>query len=135
MTSLVPMYIVTSNNTATELRTSLGEATTTPTGVLVLTNDSTYLFDVDIVARNTATDTESKVWNLKFGIRRGTNAASTALIGSPTIVVYGEDTGTTAWAVAVTADTTNGRPNITVTGETSKTIRWVANVRMTKVAG
>lgn len=112
-----------------------GSDTNTPTSRIILTNDSTYLFDCDIVARNTATDTESKVWNVKFGIRRGAAAANTALIGTPTYTVYGEDTGTSAWAVTVTADTTNGRPNISVTGEASKTIRWVANIRMTKVSG
>jgi hypothetical protein len=108
----------------------------TPNGSFIaLVNDSTYMFDCDIVARNTATDAESKVLNLKFGIRRGAAAANTALIGTPTKTVYGEDSGTSTWDVNVTADTTNGRPNISVTGEASKTIRWVANIRMTKVSG
>lgn len=133
--SLVPMRIVTTNATATELATGNGTSTTSPTTRLGLQNDSSYLFDCDIVARNTTTDTQSKVWNVKFGIRRGTSAANTALIGTPTYTVYGEDSGTTTWGVSVTADTTNGRPNISVTGEASKTIRWVANIRMTKVSG
>lgn len=122
--------------TAVEIGASAdGNATTTPTARIILSNDTSYIFDCDIIARNTATDTESKAWNLKFAIRRGTNAASTALIGTATTTIIGEDTGTSAWAVAVTADTTNGRPNISVTGEASKTIRWVANIRMTKVTG
>lgn len=110
-------------------------STPNPSQQIVLTNDSSYLFDFDIIARNTATDTQSKAWNLKFAIRRGINAANTAIIGTPTIVIYGEDTGTTTWAVTAIADTTNGRPNIQVTGEVGKSIRWVANGRMTKVRG
>lgn len=135
--SFIGAHTTTTNATVTEIGTATpnNTAAATPTGRIVLTNDSTYLFDCDIVARNTTTDTESKVWNLKFGIRRGTSAANTGLIGNATKTVYGEDIGTSAWDVSVSADTTNGRPNISVTGEASKTIRWVANIRMTKVSG
>lgn len=132
--TFVPAWQTSTNATPIELGCGTNNSNT-PTNRIALSNDSTYLFDCDIVARNTATDTESKVWNVKFGIRRGTNAASTALIGTPTKTVYGEDTGTNTWDVSVTADTTNGRPNISVTGEASKTIRWVCNIRMTKVSG
>ena len=117
------------DGTNTQIRSS------TPSGRVVLFNDSSYIFDCDIVARNTATDAESAMYNLKFGIRRGTNAASTTLVGTPVVTVIGEDTGTTGWDVGVTADTTNGRPKIEVTGESSKTIRWVCNMRITKVTG
>ncbi len=134
-TSFLRLWCQTTNAAASELGTSGTEVSTTPSGRIRLLNDSSYIFDCDIIARNTATDTESKVWNVKFGIRRGTSAANTALIGTPAYTVFGEDTGTTSWDVSVTADTTNGRPNISVTGEASKTIRWVANIRMTKVSG
>lgn len=133
------LWVQTTNATSTELgvfgTNSQSAGTTTPTSRIILANDSTYLFDCDIVARNTTTDTQSKVWNVKFGIRRGTSAANTALIGTPTYTVFGQDTGTENWDITVTADTANGRPNISVTGEASKTIRWVANIRMTKVSG
>ena len=134
-TSNLRHWQTTTNGTATEIGTSGSSSSTTPTGRIVLTNDSSYIFDCDIIARNTATDTESSAWNLKFAIRRGAAAANTALIGSATKTVIGQDSGTTTWGVSVTADTTNGRPNISVTGEASKTIRWVANIRMTKVSG
>lgn len=132
------MWMTTTDATPVELGIATnftGPALTTPTGRIALANDSSYIFDCDIVARNTATDAESAMYNLKFGIRRGAAAANTALVGTPVLTVIGEDTGTTGWDVAVTADTTNGRPAIKVTGEASKTIRWVANIRMTKVAG
>jgi|688.fasta_scaffold31251_9 hypothetical protein len=128
--------LLTTTTSATSLELGTGSsATAVHTNRLVLSNDSTYMFDVDIVARNTATDTESAAWNLKFAIRRGTNAASTTLIGTPVKTIFGQDTGTTTWDISVVADTTNGRPNISVTGEAAKTIRWVGNARMTKVTG
>lgn len=107
----------------------------TPTGRLNLANDSSYIFDCDIIARNTATDTETSGWNLKFVIRRGAAAANTAIVGTATKTVLAQDTGTTTWDVGVTADTTNGRPKIEVTGQAAKTIRWVVNTRLTKVSG
>jgi len=125
----------TTNNTTSEIGVFNGNSTSNPGQAIVLTNDSSYIFDCDIIARNTSNDDESKAWNLKFAIRRGTSAANTALLGSATKTVIGEDTGTSIWDVVVTADTTNGRPNISVTGEASKTIRWVAHIRMTKVSG
>jgi hypothetical protein len=130
-------HMTTTDATVTEIGTNTAgsDFATSPTGRIVLTNDSSYIFDCDIVARNTATDTETAAYNLKFCIRRGAAAANTALVGTPVVTVIGEDTGTTGWDVGVTADTTNGRPNISVTGEAAKTIRWVANIRMTKVTG
>jgi hypothetical protein len=128
--------LLTTTTSATSLELGTGSsATAVHTNRIVLTNDSTYMFDMDLIARNTATDTESAAWNLKFAIRRGTNAASTTLIGTPVKTIFGQDTGATTWDVSVVADTTNGRPNISVTGEAAKTIRWVGNVRMTKVNG
>jgi hypothetical protein len=132
------MWMTTTNATATALGVPAmfgASVTTAPSGFIALANDSSYIFDCDIIARNTATDTESSAWNLKFAIRRGASAATTALIGSATKTVIGQDTGTTTWDVGVTADTTNGRPTIAVTGEAAKTIRWVANIRVTKVSG
>ena len=133
--SVIMGYMTTTTATPTEVGLTTNAASTTPTNKITLTNDSSYIFDCDIIARNTANDTETAGWNLKFVIRRGTNAASTSLVGSATKTVLAQDTGTTTWDVSVTADTTNGRPNISVTGEAAKTIRWVANIRMTKVSG
>lgn len=135
--SLIGCHTTTSNATPAEIGTAtLGSTgSTAPTGRIILTNDSSYIFECSIIARNTATDTESKAWKLTFAIRRGAAAANTALIGTATKTVIGEDTGTSTWDVSVTADTTNGRPNISVTGEAAKTIRWVSTTIMTKVSG
>jgi hypothetical protein len=133
-TSLMKLWTATTNATSTVLGVDY-TASNAPANYITLANDSSYIFDCDIVARNTATDTESAMYNIKFGIRRGAAAANTALVGTPILTVVGQDTGTTTWSIAVTADTTNGRPNISVTGEAAKTIRWVCNARITKVTG
>lgn len=124
----------TTNATTTELGTP-GDGIDVPTTRIILSNDSSYIFDCDIIARNTTDDTTSAAWNLKFAIRRGVAAANTVLVGTPTKTIIGVDTSAATWDVSVTADTTNGRPNISVTGAAATTIRWVANVRMTKVSG
>ena len=127
-------FTTTTSATPVELGTTT-TTSTAPTNYVNLVDDSSCIFDYDIVARNTATDTETAAWNLKFVIRRGAGAGTTTIVGTPNKTVLAQDTGTTTWDVSVTADTTNGRPNISVTGEASKTIRWVANARMTLVVG
>lgn len=116
------------NNTTTQI-------TTTINTYYPMVADSTYIFRCDIVARNTTTDTESSAWQLIFAMRRGATAATTTLLGSPTAILIAQDAGTSAWAVAVTADTTLGGPSISVTGESAKTINWVCNALITKVTG
>lgn len=132
--SFFPMWQTTTNATATEL--GLGQSSNnTPTTRLVLVNNSTYIFDCDIVARKSTAGTDYSAWNLKFCINREADAASTALVGSATKTLIGQTAGASAWDVSVTADTTNGRPKIEVTGQASTTIRWVTTVTMTKVSG
>lgn len=102
---------------------------------LVLPNDSSYTFTGSVIARNTATDTESKAWTFFGAIRRGAAAANTALIGTPGINIVGADSGTTAWTFTLTADTTNGGLAVTVTGEAAKTLRWVCRIDTVEVSG
>lgn len=127
----VPLWVQTTDATVTEMGVGKGAGETSPTNRIALTDNSTYLFNVDIVARRTDADNENAMYNLTFGIKRDSGAASVALVGAVSKTVIAEDTA--AWDVTVTADTTNGRPKFEVTGEASKTIRWVANARITKV--
>ena len=130
--SIVKHWMTTTNATPTEV--GGGATSATPTSKVILANASAYLFDCHIVARqNTTGDTSA--WTLSFLIKRGANAAATSLFGTPAAVLVAQDTGALTWAVAVTADTTNGRPSIKVTGEAAKTIRWIVNMRVTKVSG
>jgi hypothetical protein len=120
--------------TAVELGNSISTlVTTTIDTYYQLTNNSTYIFDCDIVARVSATGTDYSAWNLRFCVNREANAASTTIVGTPVSVLVGQTAGATTWTTAVTADTTNGRPAIKVTGAAATTIRWVCSARITKV--
>ncbi len=100
---------------------------------MTLVNDSTWKFEIHVVARRTDVNDESAAYTISGCIDRNASAATTALVGTPTVTVIGEDTA--AWNVTVDADTINGGPRIMVTGEASKTIRWVAFVRTVEVIG
>ena len=100
------------------------------TGQVILPNNSAYFFSGTIIAREQASSgTDVGAWEIKGAIRREANAASTVLIKS-TIDDFNVPTG---WAVALTADTTNGGLAITVTGAASTNIRWVATVNTSEV--
>jgi hypothetical protein len=43
------------------------------------------------------------------------------------------DVGAATWAIAVTADTTNGGLQVTFTGQLATTIRTVAQIRTTEM--
>lgn len=92
----------------------------------VLLNSSAFIFKLLAVARNNVNDVTS-AWELTGAIKRGANAAATAIVGSVTKAITAADAGAATWNIAATADTTNGSLKLTVTGEASKTIRW--NVR------
>jgi len=117
----------TSNATQTEL---FSNGTSTK---ITLANDSTCKFVIHIVARRTDADNESAAYVINGCIDRNGSAATTALVGTPTVTIMGEDIA--SWDVTVVADTTNGGPRILVTGEAGKTIRWVAFVRTVEVIG
>lgn len=123
--------ISTTNNTVTELTLDGGAGSSTTR--IVLPNDSTYVFDILVVARRTDADNESAGYQFTGVIDRNANAASTAIVGTVTKTVIAEDTA--AWDVTVDADTTNGSLRIQVTGENAKTIRWVAVVNTVEVVG
>ncbi len=134
----------TTNTTPTEIgvvaaSTNAELRSLTPTGFLKMNTNTSYMYDCEIVAQVAGGAGDSACWQIVFMIQQGANAASTALVGTPSgtttplFATAGATTG--AWAVAVTADTTNGRPAIKLTGQTSTTINWVMNARITKVGG
>jgi hypothetical protein len=92
----------------------------------LLLNSSAFIFKLLVAARNNADDVSS-FWELTGGIKRGANAAATAIVGSVTKTITAADAGAATWDIGATADTTNGSLKLTVTGEAAKTIRW--NVR------
>lgn len=120
----------TTNSTPSEL--SADGAAPTGTDRLSLANETAYKFQIDLVAKE-ANAANAAWWQISGCILRDATAASTILVGTPTVTTDNTGTGTAAtWSVAVTADTTNGALAITVTGAAA-TIRWVAVVHSSKV--
>lgn len=103
---------------------------------ITVTASRTWGFKIMLSARQTAgaggTVGDSSYWEIDGCIKRdGSN--NTALVGSTTTTLVGQDAGAAAWAVAVTADDTNESLKIAVTGEATKTIHWVARVTTVEV--
>lgn len=109
------------------------DATPTTTTTLTMADDTTWLFDVLLVARRADVDGESAAYRLTGCVKRDTGAASTALVGTVTKAVIAEDTA--AWDADVVVNTSVGGIRLQVTGEASKTIRWVGTVNLTEVTG
>jgi hypothetical protein len=120
----------TTDNSATEMFIDGASASVR----LVLPDDSTWAFDIMIVARRTNANDEGAVYKFEGAIDRNTGVATTALVGAGgTKTVIDEDTA--AWDAAISADTTNGSLKIEVTGENTKNINWVAFVRTVETTG
>lgn len=120
----------TTNATATRLASNSSAASTT--NQVILPNNSAYYFRGEVIAGVTGAG-DTKGWYVEGVIKRGANAASTALVGTPSATSLYADTGAATWSIAVTADTTNGGLAITVTGAAATTIRWVAQIRTTEM--
>lgn len=101
---------------------------------MVVPDDTTWLFDIKIVARRTDVNDEGFAVKYEGAIDRNVGVGTIALIGPPLQTTIADDSGG-IWTVTVDADTTNGALRIRVTGEVGKTIRWVAFVRTVEVSG
>ena len=123
------VYAQTTTATQTELFTD----GTGGSGRITLPDDTTWFFEVSVVARRTDADDESAAYKFEGAIDRNVGAATTSLIGTAATTVIAEDSP--AWDVVVDADTTNGSIRVLVTGEAGKTIRWVAQVKTIGVTG
>jgi hypothetical protein len=120
----------TTNATATVLASNSSAVGTT--NQVILPNNSAYFFQGQVIAGVTGAG-DTKGWYFEGVIKRGANAASTALVGTPTVTSSYADAGASAWTITATADTTNGGLAITVTGAAATTIRWVAQIRTTEM--
>jgi hypothetical protein len=120
----------TTDATATRLASDSSAAGTT--NQVILPNNSAYTFQGTCIANVTGGGTTSG-WKFEGVIKRGANAASTALVAAVTPTVIAQDAGASTWVLAVTADTTNGGIAVTVTGQAATTIRWVTKIETTEV--
>jgi hypothetical protein len=99
---------------------------------VILPNNSAYFFTGEVVSGVTGGG-NTKGWTIEGVIKRGANAASTALVGTPTVTSTYADAGASTWVIAVTADTTNGGIRVTFTGQAATTIRTVCQIRTTEM--
>ena len=120
----------TTDATATVLTSDTSAASTT--NQVILPNNSAYTFQGTCIANVTGGGNTSG-WKFEGVIKRGANAASTALVAAVTPTVIAQDVGAVTWVLAITADTTNGGIAVTVTGQAATTIRWVAQIETTEV--
>jgi hypothetical protein len=120
----------TTDATATALTCDGGAAS--GTNQVILPNNSAYFFTGEVVSGVTGGG-DTKGWTIEGVIKRGANAASTALVGTPTVTSMYADLGAATWTIAVTADTTNGGLRVTFTGQASTTIRTVCQIRTTEM--
>lgn len=124
------LRVATSNGTATRLTADGGAAS--GSNSVNLPNNSSYYVKGQVVARNTATG-DTKVWTFDGAIKRGANAAATALVAAISSTSVAADAGAAAWTLGVTADTTYGGLAVTGTGAAATAIRWVCTVETVEV--
>ena len=127
---MLVLGVQTTDATATALRSNTSAAGTT--NQVILPNNSAYYFKGSVIANVTGA-ANGAAWSIEGAIMRGANAASTVLIDTPSVNRVAASAGATTWAVAVTADTTNGGIRVTVTGVAATTIRWVCKMETTEV--
>jgi hypothetical protein len=121
----------TTDATAEALTTDKSTAGTT--NQVILPNNSAYSFSGTIIARESAAaGSDYASWEIKGALLRDANAASTVLGNGIQNKLYATS-GASAWAIALSADTTNGGLKIEVTGAASTNIRWVATVNTSEV--
>lgn len=117
---------------ATASALTWGGGAASGTNQVILPNNSAYFFRGEVISGVTGGG-NTKGWFIEGVIKRGANAASTALVGTPTVTSLYADAGAATWALAVTADTTNGGIKVTFTGQAATTIRVVAQLRTTEM--
>ena len=121
----------TTDATAEALTSNNGTASTD--NQIILPNNSAYSFSGTIIARqDAASGSNYASWEIKGALLRDANAASTVL-GNGIVNKLYATAGASAWAVALTADTTNGGLKVEVTGAAATNIRWVATVNTSEV--
>jgi len=99
--------------------------------ILTIPTDTTWAFDIVVVARRTDSDGESARYEYSGCIDN--NAGTTALVGA--VQNIATDIEDSDWTVTVTADNTGDALRLQVVGEEDKTIYWVAVVRTVEVTG
>jgi hypothetical protein len=128
---LLVLGVQTTDATVTTLRSNTSAASAT--NQLVLPNNSAYHVSGSCIA-NVTGGGNTKAWSFEAAIKRGANAASTAIVGAVIKNVVAADAGAATWDITIDANTTNGCLRVQVTGQAATTIRWVCRLESTEVA-
>lgn len=121
------VYRATTDATATVL-TSTGGAPTATNQLILANNQAMVVTGTVICRQSVAGSDKASGWTFTAVIRRGANAASTALVAAVTPVLVAQDLSLATTVLAITADTTNGGLAVTVTGIAATNLRWVATL-------
>ena len=125
---MMSIIAITTDATPTQLRAA--NQSLTALWLPTLYNNSAVYFKGTVVARRKAAEgTASAAWTIEGLIRREGTAASTTMVTSSVTVI----SNVPAWAIAVSADTTNGAINVTFTGAAATNIRVLCNLQMTEL--
>ena len=119
---------------ATQATLTSDAAAASTTNQLVLLNSSAYQVEGQVIARQNTTG-DCSAWKFSALVKRGANAAATAIVGSVTTTAVANDTNAATWALAVDADTTNGALRVQFTGEAAKTIRTTCTLHVVQTVG
>lgn len=122
--------VATTDATVTTLRSNTSTAGTS--NQLVLPNNSAYYVRGSCIA-NVTGGGNTKAWSFEAAIKRGANAASTAIVGAVIKNVVAADAGASAWDITISANTTSGCLQVQVTGAAATAIRWVCKIESTEV--
>jgi hypothetical protein len=119
---------------ATAIALTSNAAAAGTTNQLILANNQAMIVTGTVLCRQSVAGSDkASGWTFTAVIRRGANAASTALVAAVTPVLAAQDVSLATTVLAVTADTTNGGLSVTVTGIAATNLRWVATLRSTEV--
>jgi hypothetical protein len=123
--ALLVLGVQTTDATATALKSDANAAS--GANQVILPNNSAYFFRGEVISGVTGGG-DTKGWTIEGVIKRGAGVGTTALVGTPTVTSLYADAGAATWAIAVTADTTNGGIRVTFTGQAATTIRTVCRI-------
>jgi hypothetical protein len=99
---------------------------------IIFLNDSTYTFNILVVARRSDIDGENAGWEFKGVAIRNMNAASTTILGVSKTTIHKT---TPTWDCNIVVDTVYGGLSVKCVGQSNKTIKWVATVNIVEVTG
>ncbi len=127
---IVGQKISVSGVTPSGYNTGTGTVTACTTTTVSYTNSTT---GAQTVAGTITATSWTSAWAFTGAIQQSNTVGAIRLVGTPSINLLAQDPGASGWAVALTADTTNGALAVTVTGAAGISIYWLCTLFTTEV--